>query len=102
MDSFGRTSGRSISLGRGVLDDAFDDLLVGTPVAFVEEQGEKGPQASSGPSARQTPLRRSLNPSPVSGIGCFTSVREISHGSSELFASSPSRLSSLHCDPTAI
>jgi len=30
-----------------VLDDAFDDLTVGTPVAFVEEQGEKGPQAST-------------------------------------------------------
>ena len=30
-----------------VLDDAFDDLTVGTPVAFVEEKGEKGPQAST-------------------------------------------------------
>jgi len=30
-----------------VLDDAFDDLAVGTPVAFVEEPGEKGPQAST-------------------------------------------------------
>jgi cold shock CspA family protein len=30
-----------------VLDDAFDDLTVGTPVTFVEEQGEKGPQAST-------------------------------------------------------
>ena len=30
-----------------VLDDAFDDLTVGTPVALVEEQGEKGPQAST-------------------------------------------------------
>jgi cold shock CspA family protein len=30
-----------------VLDDAFDDLDVGTPVAFVEERGEKGPQAST-------------------------------------------------------
>lgn len=25
---------------------SFDELVVGTPVAFVEEQGEKGPQAS--------------------------------------------------------
>lgn len=30
-----------------VLDDAFDELTVGTPVAFVEERGEKGPQAST-------------------------------------------------------
>ena len=30
-----------------VLDDAFDDLTVGTPVAFVEEKGEKGAQAST-------------------------------------------------------
>jgi cold shock CspA family protein len=30
-----------------VLDDAFDELAVGTPVAFVEEQGEKGTQAST-------------------------------------------------------
>lgn len=30
-----------------VLKDAFDLLEVGTPVRFVEEQGEKGPQAST-------------------------------------------------------
>jgi cold shock CspA family protein len=30
-----------------VLDEAFDDLEAGTRVAFVEEQGEKGPQAST-------------------------------------------------------
>jgi cold shock CspA family protein len=30
-----------------VLDDAFDDLTIGTPVAFVEEKGEQGPQAST-------------------------------------------------------
>jgi cold shock CspA family protein len=30
-----------------VLDDAFDHLSVGTAVAFVEEKGEKGPQAST-------------------------------------------------------
>jgi cold shock CspA family protein len=30
-----------------VVDDAFDELEVGTPVAFVEEEGEKGPQAST-------------------------------------------------------
>ena len=30
-----------------VLGDAFDQLAIGTPVAFVEEHGEKGPQAST-------------------------------------------------------
>jgi len=30
-----------------VLDDAFDDLTIGTPVVFVEEKGEQGPQAST-------------------------------------------------------
>jgi cold shock CspA family protein len=30
-----------------VLDDAFDELRIGTPVAFIEEQGDKGPQAST-------------------------------------------------------
>ncbi len=30
-----------------VLDDAFDQLEVGSPVAFAEELGEKGPQAST-------------------------------------------------------
>jgi cold shock CspA family protein len=30
-----------------VLDEAFDTLAIGTPVAFVEEPGEKGPQAST-------------------------------------------------------
>jgi cold shock CspA family protein len=30
-----------------VLDDAFDGLKIGTPVAFVQESGEKGPQAST-------------------------------------------------------
>ena len=30
-----------------VLDDAFDDMTIGTPVAFVEEKGEQGPQAST-------------------------------------------------------
>jgi cold shock CspA family protein len=30
-----------------VLDDAFDRLTIGMPVAFVEELGEKGPQAST-------------------------------------------------------
>jgi cold shock CspA family protein len=30
-----------------VLDDVFDELSIGTRVAFVEEQGEQGPQAST-------------------------------------------------------
>jgi cold shock CspA family protein len=30
-----------------VLDDAFDELSIGTGVAFVEEKGKKGPQAST-------------------------------------------------------
>jgi cold shock CspA family protein len=30
-----------------VLDDAFDKLTVGAPVAFVQEKGDKGPQAST-------------------------------------------------------
>lgn len=30
-----------------VLEGAFDELAVGTAVAFVQEQGEKGPQAST-------------------------------------------------------
>jgi cold shock CspA family protein len=30
-----------------VLHDAFDQLTIGTAVAFIEEKGEKGPQASS-------------------------------------------------------
>jgi cold shock CspA family protein/ribosome-associated translation inhibitor RaiA len=30
-----------------VLDDAFDELTIGTRVAFVQEKGEKGPQAST-------------------------------------------------------
>jgi cold shock CspA family protein len=30
-----------------VLHEAFDELTIGTPVAFTEERGDKGPQASS-------------------------------------------------------
>ena len=47
-DGYGfiQADGRQIYFSRAsVLDDAFDQLVVGTPVAFVEEQGEKGPQA---------------------------------------------------------
>lgn len=42
-----------------VLDDAFDDSTVGTPIAFVEEKGEKGPQASTVRVLR-APLRCAL------------------------------------------
>jgi cold shock CspA family protein len=45
---FIRVGERQVYFTRGsVLDDAFDELEVGTPVAFVEEKGEKGPQAST-------------------------------------------------------
>ncbi|MDH4108734.1 MAG: HPF/RaiA family ribosome-associated protein [Gammaproteobacteria bacterium] len=40
--------GREIYFHRNsVVDGSFDELAVGTPLRFVEELGEKGPQASS-------------------------------------------------------
>ena len=40
--------GREVFFHRNsVLDDAFDHLTVGSEVRFVEEMGEKGPQAST-------------------------------------------------------
>jgi cold shock CspA family protein len=40
--------GRQVYFHRNaVLDDAFDELTVGTEVRFEEEAGEKGPQAST-------------------------------------------------------
>jgi cold shock CspA family protein len=40
--------GREIYFHRNsVLNDAFDRLQIGTEVAFIEEEGEKGPQAST-------------------------------------------------------
>jgi cold shock CspA family protein/ribosome-associated translation inhibitor RaiA len=40
--------GRDIYFHRhSVLDDRFDDLLIGGVVRFAEEQGEQGPQAST-------------------------------------------------------
>jgi len=39
--------GRVYFHAASVLDGAFDELKVGTPVAFVEEPGDKGPQAST-------------------------------------------------------
>jgi cold shock CspA family protein/ribosome-associated translation inhibitor RaiA len=42
------TDGREIYFhGHSVLDPGFDELHLGTEVRFVEEQGEKGPQAST-------------------------------------------------------
>jgi cold shock CspA family protein len=49
-DGFGfiQEGERQIYFARAsVLDDAFDELVVGSPVAFVEEAGDKGPQAST-------------------------------------------------------
>jgi cold shock CspA family protein len=40
--------GREIYFHRhSVLQEGFDDLQIGTEVSFVEEQGKKGPQAST-------------------------------------------------------
>jgi len=45
---FIKTEDRLVYFNRAsVLDGAFDELAPGTPVAFVEEKGEKGPQAST-------------------------------------------------------
>jgi cold shock CspA family protein/ribosome-associated translation inhibitor RaiA len=45
---FIRAGERQIYFTRAsVLDEAFDELEVGTAIAFVEEKGEKGPQAST-------------------------------------------------------
>ncbi len=54
LDAFGEfglleaADGHEIYFHRNsVLDDAFSSLAVGTHVTFVEEMGEKGPQAST-------------------------------------------------------
>jgi cold shock CspA family protein len=50
VEGFGviEAAGKQIYFNRSsVLDGAFDDLGVGKAVAFVEEPGEKGPQAST-------------------------------------------------------
>jgi cold shock CspA family protein len=49
-DGFGYidADGRLVYFNRAsVLDEGFDDLVVGAAVAFAEEKGEKGPQAST-------------------------------------------------------
>ena len=51
-----------------VLDDAFDRLTVGTPVSFVEEPGEKGPQAST---VKVVHPRRPRRVSPSLAIGAL-------------------------------
>jgi cold shock CspA family protein/ribosome-associated translation inhibitor RaiA len=44
----GTADGREVFFHRNsVLDDAFDRLTVGSEVRFIEEMGEKGPQAST-------------------------------------------------------
>jgi cold shock CspA family protein len=43
----------------GVLKNAFDRLTVGSMVAFAEEPGEKGPQASTVKLAHPRRVRRS-------------------------------------------
>jgi len=50
VDGYGfiQTDERRVYFNRAsVLDEAFAEMEVGTPVAFVEERGEKGPQAST-------------------------------------------------------
>jgi cold shock CspA family protein len=50
VDGYGfiRTDEHRVYFNRAsVLDGAWDELAVGVPVAFVEEPGEKGPQAST-------------------------------------------------------
>jgi cold shock CspA family protein/ribosome-associated translation inhibitor RaiA len=48
-----------------VLKDAFDRLTVGSVVSFVEEPGEKGPQASTVKLLHPRRSRRSSPPAPV-------------------------------------
>jgi cold shock CspA family protein len=43
-----------------VLHDAFDRLVVGSEVSFVEEEGDKGPQASTVKLAHRRKTRRGL------------------------------------------
>jgi cold shock CspA family protein/ribosome-associated translation inhibitor RaiA len=44
----GTSEGREVYFhANSVLDSKFDDLTIGTEVTFVEELGEKGPQAST-------------------------------------------------------
>ena len=48
MDSSTTLDGREVFFHRNsVLDDGFRHLDIGTEVRFVEELGEKGPQAST-------------------------------------------------------
>jgi len=50
MDGFGfiKADDHTVYFTRAsVLDGAFDELVPGSPVTFIEEKGEKGPQAST-------------------------------------------------------
>jgi len=57
--------GREIYFHRNsVLDEGFDHLKIGTAVKFVEEEGEKGPQASTVKPVRERLTQRAV-PLPV-------------------------------------
>jgi cold shock CspA family protein len=48
LQDYARADGQEIYFQRSsVLEDAFDNLEVGSRVTFVEERGDKGPQAST-------------------------------------------------------
>jgi cold shock CspA family protein len=51
-----------------VLKDAFDRLAIGRPVSFVEEPGEKGPQASTVKLLHARRRRRSSHAAPVEPV----------------------------------
>jgi ribosomal subunit interface protein len=62
------SDGREIYFHKNsVLSDRFSRLQVGTEVQFVEEQGDKGPQASSVRIVGKTHARKSSSKAPESG-----------------------------------
>ena len=62
-DRFETADGRDIYFHRNsVLDNAFDRLTVGSEVRFVEEIGEKGPQAST---VREVSKHHLFRPRPI-------------------------------------
>lgn len=65
--------GRTIYFHRNsVLDEGFDHLKIGTAVRFVEEEGEKGPQASTVRPVRNRHLQQAktaLAVKSASGVG---------------------------------
>jgi cold shock CspA family protein len=64
--------GREIYFNKNsVLEEGFDHLKIGTVVKFAEEEGEKGPQASTVKPARNRhahPEETSLIPKPVESV----------------------------------